>query len=242
MKYAIIGDIHANYEALTAVVEKAASLGVSKFYCIGDIVGYNANPCECIELLRTLDVEVVVRGNHDEYACTDTDFAGFNPQAAWAAEWTRLQITPAHKDWLRSLPFQQVLGSKLTLVHATLDMPTKWGYVFDKWHAGASMNYQRTPLCFFGHTHVPIIFHKFGQVFVEEASSVVLEPAHKYMINAGSVGQPRDGNPRAAFAVYLPDERRVELHRVAYDVETCQKKVRQAGLPERLAARLSAGR
>jgi len=129
MKYAIIGDIHANYEALTAVVEKAQGLGAARFCCIGDIVGYNANPVECIDLLRSLDVEVVVRGNHDEYACTETDFAGFNPQAAWAAEWTREHLSREHKAWLRSLPLEQTVNTRLMLVHATLDTPGNWGYV-----------------------------------------------------------------------------------------------------------------
>lgn len=242
MKYAVIADIHANLEALQVVIEKALALGCEKFLCLGDIVGYNANPCECLDLLHSLEMEACVRGNHDDYACSDEDLAGFNPQAAWAIEWTREHVSPRQRQWLNSLPYQNLLNPKVTLVHATLDMPKSWGYIFDKWHAGASFNYQYTQVCFSGHTHVPMIFHKFGQIAVEQEKSIYLEPGHKYLINVGSVGQPRDGDPRASFGVFDTGDRTVELQRVAYDVEACQAKIRRAGLPERLAARLSTGR
>jgi diadenosine tetraphosphatase ApaH/serine/threonine PP2A family protein phosphatase len=242
MKYAIVADIHSNLEALQAVIEKGQDLGCEHFLCLGDIIGYNANPCECIDLLQSLPLEACVRGNHDDYASSDADLSGFNPQAAWAIEWTREHVMGQQREWLNSLPYQHLLNPKVTLVHATLDMPQNWGYIFDKWHAAASFNYQYTQICFSGHTHVPMIFHKFGQVFVEQGSSIQLEPGHKYLINVGSVGQPRDGDPRAAFGVFDNDERTLELHRVAYDIEACQTKIRRAGLPERLAARLATGR
>ena len=242
MKYAILGDIHANYEALVAVVEKAEELGVDTYVCMGDIVGYNASPAECLELVRKLAPEAVIRGNHDEYASTDNDLMGFNPQAAWAVKWTRENISDDDKSWLRELPYQVVLNARVTLVHATLDMPAKWGYIFDKWNAEASFSYQRTQVCFFGHTHVPVAFHKFGDIQADRYQELVLVPGHKYLINVGSVGQPRDGNPHAALAVYSPEDRKVELHRVPYDIVTCQDKIRRAGLPERCATRLPEGR
>ncbi len=245
MKYAVIGDIHANLEALQAVAEKAVSLGCERFLCLGDVVGYNANPCECIEFLQQLPMDICIKGNHDEYASSEADLSGFNPQAAWAIEWTREHVSPAQREWLDTLPYQHILNPKVTLVHATLDMPKSWGYIFDKWHAASSFNYQYTQVCFSGHTHVPIIFRKqgqVGQVSVVEESSVSFEAGHKYLINVGSVGQPRDGDSRASFAVYDADERTVELQRVAYDIEACQNKIRRAGLPERLAARLTTGR
>lgn len=242
MKYAIVGDIHSNYEALTAVLERAEQLEVDRYLCIGDVVGYNANPNECLELLQDLQPDVVIRGNHDEYASSDNELTGFNPQAAWAVEWTRKHISDEQKTWLAALPMMEVLNARVTLVHATLDMPTKWGYIFDKWNAEASFNYQRTQLCFFGHTHVPLAFDKFGQTRGGHYSEIAMEPGHKYLVNVGSVGQPRDGNPDAAFATYDADERVLQLHRVSYDIQTCQDKIRKAGLPERCAARLAEGR
>lgn len=242
MKYAILGDIHSNLEALDAVLEKASELDVDAFLCIGDIVGYNANPRECMRRLRALEPQTVIRGNHDEYASTENELVGFNPQAAWAVEWTREQLTDDEKKWLISLPYEHRLDARVTLVHATLDMPEKWGYIFDKWSAATSFNYQRTQACFFGHTHAPIAFTKFGQIEADDLREIELKPAHKYLINIGSVGQPRDGDPRAAFVVYAPEERRVTLHRVEYDVQACQDKIREAGLPERCATRLAQGR
>jgi len=243
MKYAILGDIHANLEALTAVLEAATALDVDAYICLGDIVGYNANPSACVELIQGLACETVIKGNHDEQAAIDSDLVGFNPQAASAISWTRDNLEQEQKDWLNQLPLQETMGHRVTLVHSTLDNPHNWGYIFDRFTAGACINYQRTQVCFYGHTHVPLLFEKFvdidGGMRYDE---VELKAGHKYLFNVSSVGQPRDGDPRAGFAVYDPDERFVKLHRVVYDVETCQKKIIRAGLPERLAQRLASGR
>lgn len=242
MKYAVFGDIHANLEALTAVLERAAELEVERFICIGDIVGYNANPAECLEIVRNLDLEVAVKGNHDEQASSESELVGFNPQAAQAIEWTRNQLSDEQKLWLAALPYRQTIGMKLTVVHATLDMPHMWGYIFDKFSAEVCLGYQFTPVCFFGHTHVPLAFEKFGEVIGGRYDEVQLQPNHKYLINVGSVGQPRDGDPRAAFVIYSPEDRYVSLQRVEYDLESSQRKILEAGLPERLAQRLAVGR
>lgn len=242
MKYAILGDIHANLEALTAVLEKCREIEVERYICIGDIVGYNANPRECLELVRDLEPEVVVQGNHDEQSGSDTRLYGFNPQAAMAIEWTRQQLTSEQRLWLAGLPLQRTIGSKMTLVHATLDMPERWGYVFDTLTAAASLHYQFTQVGFFGHTHVPLLFDKFGDVTGGRYDEVRLRPGHKYLVNVCSVGQPRDGDCRAGFVTYSTDDMQVTLHRVDYDVSLCQAKILRAGLPERLAHRLSLGR
>jgi predicted phosphodiesterase len=242
MKYAILGDIHSNIEAFQAVLEKTAELDVDAYVCIGDIVGYNASPNECLELLESISPEIIVRGNHDEYVATNADLIGFNPQAAHVVSWTRGQLSDEKRKWLGGLPYEQTLDTRTTIVHATLDMPGRWGYVFDRLSAAASFNYQFTPVCFFGHTHVPCIFDKFGAVDTRDPSEIKLEQGHKYMINPGSVGQPRDGDPRASFAVYDADERTVGFHRVDYDLAACQKRIRDCQLPERSADRLAAGR
>jgi len=242
MKYAILADIHANKEALDAVLEKAYNENVDKYICLGDVVGYNADPNYCLETIRSLEPEVVIKGNHDDQASADTDLIGFNPQAAMAIDWTRKQLSSEQREWLLNLPYRQTLGTKVTFVHATLDMPHMWGYIFDKFSATASLGYQFTQVCFFGHTHVPLAFEKYNDVIGGKYSEIKFQAGHKYLLNVGSVGQPRDGDPRASFAIYSPDERNVVLHRVEYDIEKCQQKIRNAGLPERLAQRLELGR
>ena len=242
MKYAVFGDIHANLEALEAVLAECENQNVDSYLCIGDIVGYNADPVACVRRIRDLGVEVITKGNHDEMASSDVELVGFNPQAAQAIQWTRQQLSDEDKEWLASLPLRKTIGPKVTLVHATLDMPERWGYIFDKLTAAACMNYQFTPICFFGHTHVPLAFDKFGDVSGGRYEEIIVEPGHKYLINVGSVGQPRDGDPRAGFVIYEPEERRITLHRVPYDVRRCQEKIEKAGLPARLAQRLAAGR
>lgn len=242
MKYAIIGDVHSNLEALTEVLRKAKELEVDQFLCIGDLVGYNADPSVCLELVRDLNPVAVTRGNHDQHACAETDLAGFNPQAMKAVQWTREHLTEEERDWLGKLPYRQTVGAKITLVHATLDMPEGWGYIFDRFTASASMGYQVTPVCFFGHTHVPLVFEKGSDVTKGDIhEDIILKPGHKYLINVGSVGQPRDGDPRASFATYDSEERCVRVHRIEYDIAACQAKIREAGLPERLATRLETG-
>jgi len=240
MKYAVFGDIHGNWEALSTVLQKCDELGVEKYLCIGDIVGYNADPGKCLEKIRSLPLAGVVMGNHDEQASDDTELVGFNPQAAAAIEWTRHQLTPEQREYLGKLRLSIQIG-KITIVHATLDSPRRWGYIFDKHSAGASFSYQFSQICFCGHSHVPMAFEKFGTIMGGKYEQIKVQPGHKYLVNVGSVGQPRDGDWRSAFVVYDTDESLISLHRVEYDIKTTQKKIMDAGLPERLALRLERG-
>lgn len=240
LKYAIYGDIHGNWEAFSAVLEDALSLGVTQHACVGDIVGYNANPAECLRKLRELNT-VCVRGNHDHYCSHDECIRDFHPLAANVVDWTRNQLTLDEVDFLRQQKLVRVVNG-FTLVHSTLDMPEKWGYVFDELEAESNFNYQSTNVCFYGHTHQPVVFEKAGG-FVRRATGpkYAIQLGKKYFINVGSVGQPRDGDNRSSYAVYDTVSRQVELRRVPYDIATTQKKVIAAGLPERLAARLQMG-
>lgn len=247
MKIAVLGDIHSNLEALTAVLAKGQELGCDKYVCIGDIVGYNANPHECLEIVRGLDLLAVVMGNHDSYTSNARELVGFNLQAAKAVEWTREQLSAEELEWLRKLPMKEdvFLNSppvRFSIVHSTMDNPNMWGYIFDRFTAAASMQYQWTPLCFFGHTHTPLAFVKTDTVVGGLYDSLKVEANHKYLINVGSVGQPRDRDPRAAFVVYDVEAAEVTLHRVEYDFESSQRKILAAGLPARLAERLAVGR
>jgi predicted phosphodiesterase len=240
MRFAIFSDIHSNLEALEAVVADARQRKCTHFVCLGDVVGYNANPTECLERVRELDCPTV-KGNHDEQASISTSSTDFNELAERAIKWTRDKLTEKDKQWLRDLPFQKRVRD-FTIVHATLDTPAKWGYVFNNLDAAASFTYQRTTVCFFGHTHVPMVFIRDEGVRREPIDHVRIEPASKYFINVGSVGQPRDGNWRAAYCVYDIENNLVQQQRVKYDLATAQKKVIEAGLPRMLAERLAMGR
>ncbi len=240
MRYAIIADIHANLEAFQTVLEDIKAQGCTHYACLGDVVGYCANPKECLDIVRDMGMPCV-KGNHDEYCSTEEDLEGFNPHAAEAVNWTRQQLTQEDRQWLRDLKYLRLVAT-FSIVHATLDGPQRWGYVFDKLAAAASFTYQNTSVCFFGHTHVPVAFIRDSVVRGGTYSKFKIEPGRKYFINVGSVGQPRDGNPKAAYVVYDLDEATVELRRLDYDIPAAQSKIRAAGLPERLAERLAHGK
>ncbi len=240
MKFAIIADIHANLEALQVVLEDAKAQKATHYACLGDVVGYNANPKECLDIVRKMGMPCV-KGNHDEYISSEEHLEGFNPAAAEAVNWTRNQLSEEDRQWLRDLKYTRMVTT-FTIVHATLDAPQRWGYVFDKLAAAASFTYQNTPICFFGHTHVPVAFIRDSVVRGGTYSKFKVEPGKKYFINVGAVGQPRDNNPKSSYVIYDVDEGTIEQRRLEYDIATAQKKILDAGLPERLAERLAYGR
>src|SRR5208282_3226932 len=240
MRYAIIADIHGNLEAFQTVLDDIKTQNIQQVVCLGDVVGYNANPKECLDMVRAMNIPIV-KGNHDEYCSSEEALEGFNPHAAEAVHWTRNQLTVEDKQWLRDLKYSRMVAN-FTIVHATLDAPQRWGYVFDKLAAAASFPYQNTAVCFFGHTHVPVAFMRDTAVRGGTYSKFKIDPAKKYFINVGAVGQPRDNNPKAAYVVYDLDAGTIELRRLDYDIPAVQKKIRAAGLPERLAERLEFGR
>ncbi len=240
MRFAILSDIHANLEALEAVLADARAAQCTHYVCLGDLVGYNANPRECIALIRELDCPVV-KGNHDEQVSTPARSADFNAMAKQALNWTRQQLNEEERAWLERLDLQRQVRD-FTIVHASLDTPESWAYVFNDLDAAASFTYQHTTLCFFGHTHVQGAFVRAENVRRLDANVIHLEFARKYFVNAGSIGQPRDGDWRAAYCIFHADENLIEQRRVAYDVETARRKVLAAGLPPALAERLLLGR
>jgi len=268
-KYAVLSDIHANAEALEAVLAKCRSVGADQFLFLGDLVGYNADVKRCLELARELNFVAAVRGNHDDFAIKKDEIpSGFNTNAAIAIGWTRSMITDEDREFLESMPLKRTVpGIPVTLVHATLDSPETWGYVFDTHHAVGNFSYQLSQVCFCGHSHVPVAFDKApfasGRKLVEvidawehsaaypladddftisDELEVKLEKGHKYLFNIGSIGQPRNGDNRASFAVYDTEAQSVTRYRVPYDIAAAQARVREAGLPERLALRLEWGR
>jgi diadenosine tetraphosphatase ApaH/serine/threonine PP2A family protein phosphatase len=240
MRYAILADIHANLEALETVLRDAQDQGVTHHVCLGDVVGYNPNPCECVELVRSLGMPCV-KGNHDEYCADNIPIEDFNPHAASAVLWTRRQLSDADRLWLRELPYVQAVQD-FTIVHATLDNPPEWRYVLDMSALMDSLACQETPVCFTGHTHLPLAFVMDQEVRGGNYTRFKVEPGRKYFVNPGSVGQPRDGNPLAAYAIYDMDAQTIELRRLEYDLAITQAKILAAGLPELLAERLAYGK
>jgi predicted phosphodiesterase len=241
MRFAIISDIHANLEAFDAVLADARDNKCTSFVCLGDVVGYNANPRECVERVREMSC-VTVKGNHDEQASLVESSRGFNEMAEAAIQWTRDHLTDEGKQWLRDLKLQQQVRD-FTIVHATLDAPEQWDYVFDNLDAAASFGFQQTTVCFFGHTHVPMVF-TCGEDGVQrhQFDKLQIDASKKYFINVGSVGQPRDGDWRAAYCIYDVENELVEQRRLKYDVATAQSKIIDTGLPRLLAERLAIGR
>lgn len=240
MRFAIISDIHANLEAFEAVLTDARDNKCTGFVCLGDVVGYNANPHECVDRLRELDCPTV-KGNHDEQASLVESSRDFNEMAEAAIQWTRDNLTAEDKNWLRDLKLQRDV-TDFTIVHATLDMPNQWGYVFNNLDAAASFTHQQSPVCFFGHTHVPMAFIRGEGVERQLIDKLRIDSGKKYFINVGSVGQPRDGDWRAAYCIYDVESNVVEQRRLKYDLATAQKKIIDAGLPRLLAERLAVGR
>lgn len=240
MKYAIIADIHGNLEAFEVVLKDIKEQNCTHVACLGDVVGYGANPKECLKIVRDMAIPCV-KGNHDEYCSNELHTEGFNPYAAQAVNWTRQQLSEDDRQWLRDLQYRRLVAN-FTLVHATLDAPQRWGYVFDKLAAATSFTYQNTAVCFFGHTHVPVAFIRDTVIRGGTYSKFKIEPGRKYFVNVGSVGQPRDNNPKSAYVVYDMDEGSIELRRLEYDIPAAQAKILKAGLPPRLAERLAHGK
>ncbi len=241
MRYAIISDVHANLEALNAVLEKTEEEKVDGVLFLGDSVGYGPSPNECTEILKD-KAQAIIAGNHDRAVAGMCDIRYFNPYAAAAIKWTRDIFSSENMDFLKALPLTQVLThDSIFLVHGTPREPRKWHYLFNEYDAAGNFPFFREKICLAGHSHVPVIIERLhgGRMNVFYSRTDIREES-RYIINAGSVGQPRDGNPDAAYV--LLSDNTVEIKRVSYDILLTQKKMRKAGLPEYLIDRLSLGR
>mgnify|MGYP006286824275 CR=1 FL=1 len=244
MKYGIFGDVHGNLEALEAVLADMEEQGVTHPLCLGDLVGYGANPAECVEVVRTLGCPIV-RGNHDDLIAAGKVPVSFSEAARISLEFGRKQLRPSQMNFLRRLPLIWTSAS-LTLVHATLDEPESWGYISTRLEAQTSFLYQKTPVCFVGHTHRPCAFAQENEVRPLEFRKVDVHQdrtkvGRKFLFNVGSVGQPRDGDWRACYAIYSTSDQCVDLRRVNYNIEKASQKILSAGLPELLGKRLFKG-
>jgi len=239
LRLAIFGDIHANLEALQACLREMERDRVDRYLCIGDLVGYGADPKECLRLTREV-ANLTVVGNHEHAVSEMLDIEFFNVYAREAIYWTRRQLTPAEIQYLGSLPLVETTG-EITLVHSSPVQPERFDYVQTLNDAEEAFRRLTTRLCFIGHSHVPITFLKKGTIQVSQAREVHLDDHEAAIINVGSVGQPRDRDPRACYVLYDSDRAVILFRRVEYDVESAVDKILSAGLPQILGERLRVG-
>ena len=242
MRYAIFADIHANLEAFEAVLQALASECIEQYLCVGDIVGYSANPRECIHRLKQLN-PITVCGNHDWASAGLLDTSYFNPYAKEAVVWTEEQLSAEDKQFLRGLKLTYN-NELLTLVHGTLNNPEQFHYIYDAYTAKETLKLTDTNICFVAHSHIPVVLLKErdNRINFSLKSEIEISPKVVYVVNLGSVGQPRDGDPRASFCIYDSDKRIVEIRRINYNIKEAQNKIIKAGLPGTLAGRLAEGR
>ena len=243
MTYGLLSDIHGNLEALDAVLNELR--GVSAFLCLGDIVGYGADPGPCIERISSLPHLICVAGNHDLAAIGSYDLNWFNPYAKAAVEWTAEQLSPSHRSCLGSLPLTAHADGAI-LVHGSL--PDEMDYVTTPSEARRCFDAMPAELALIGHTHVAEFYRtkrrtRFpDQVALWSGGRIELTDDLRYIINPGAIGQPRDGNPDASFGLWDVAAKTIEVRRVSYDVLSAQARIREAGLPDYLADRLTVGR
>ncbi len=240
MRVAVLSDIHSNNDALGAVLEDVKRQGADQIWCLGDVVGYGAEPDLVVEAVRGLGA-VTVAGNHDWAACGKVTTRNFNRAAAAAADWTGRTMRPENLGWLADLPLVERRDGAL-LVHATPSAPEEWHYCMMVEDAWTEMESYPESLCLIGHSHYPGAFERHGEdIRYTRAEELVLREGRQYLVNVGSVGQPRDNDPRAAYLLFDLETRRLRHVRVVYDVRAAQEKILAAGLPHFLAARLAAG-
>ena len=241
MRYALISDIHGNIEALDAVLKDIKGAKVDEVICLGDLVGYGANPNECVAATREA-AAAVVAGNHDWAAVGKLGLDYFNAAARIAAEWTGDVLTEENRDYLAGLPLTATAGERILLVHSSPAAPDEWNYVFHPGQAARGFSAFSEPVCFIGHTHQPAVFTDGGGFHLGRSlGEFRMGGGTRYIVNVGSVGQPRDGNPKAAYCVYDSDKMTLNLRRAKYDVGRSSTKIVRNGLPRSLAERLPLG-
>jgi predicted phosphodiesterase len=238
---AILSDIHANLLALEAVLADIESQGIRELLCLGDVVGYGAQPAECIERLRALGFLSILRGNHDAYAASEVDPPNVSPETLEGIRWTRARLSPENRGWLGALPLTWQ-GGDCEAVHAALPHPEAWDYVLEPSAAARHFVHQRQRICFIGHSHLPAMFVERENRVLDITSLESIRPDRKQVINVGSVGQPRDKDERACYLIYRRDRHDVWWRRVSYDVSAAQNAIIAAGLPMKFAQRLAVGK
>jgi predicted phosphodiesterase len=244
MKYLIFSDIHSNMEAFEELLTLQAVKEADKYLFLGDLVGYGASPDETITRFRQLKKISSIRGNHDKVIANLESSSLFNPVAAFSAEWSKLHITEDNQLFLKLLKTgPEVIDHFITICHgSTFDEDY---YVFSMFEAVESFKFMETAIGFFGHTHFPVIYllrnEKIDIVPLTQETKIKLDPNTRYLINPGSIGQPRDKNPKSSFIIFDSSKKEIHFKRYSYNIKETQRKIRTAGLPEILASRLESG-
>ncbi|MEO0254019.1 MAG: metallophosphoesterase family protein [candidate division WOR-3 bacterium] len=256
MRYLVISDIHSNYEALSKVIEVAKKEGYDEILCLGDIIGYGADPNLCTDFIRE-NSKLTVCGNHDYSLINYEERNNLNEYALKAIEWTEKVLTYENRKFIEKLNFKEEVNEEIDIVHTAPSEPESFIYIFSLEEAIFEFQSIDKRITFFGHSHIPVIFkrkkegeyQKFGfqDIFYENKKDFFifkfsLEKDTDYLINPGSVGQPRDGDPRASFLIFDLEKKEIMFYRVLYDVEKARKKIIEAGLPQFLGDRLLYGR
>jgi diadenosine tetraphosphatase ApaH/serine/threonine PP2A family protein phosphatase len=241
VKFIIFSDVHSNLESLQSFCRVTESIHHDKKVCLGDIVGYNADPNPVVEWIRD-KTDFALAGNHDYSVLNKTDVSYLNPAAYQASLWTRRNLTNSNKDFLNTLPIEKEEDG-IYWVHSSPFEPEKWHYVSTKKSAEKNFNYFDQAICFLGHSHLPGIFekNKNNKVNSYDTTKKELDPESRYIINVGSLGQPRDGNPDPVFVFYDSVSHIVNFFRFSYDLFSTQQKIIACGLPHTLADRLING-
>jgi len=232
MRIAVISDIHSNLQALESAMEYIRSLRVDALYCLGDIVGYGANPNECVEIVRK-EATFVVRGNHDQAMFDLSILESFSKLGREATDWTRQELSIENQEYLASLPLRLEVG-RCTLAHASPSMPERWEYILSLDAAERQFESFTTPICFIGHTHSPMVCG-------EDLETFEFRKGQRFLINVGSVGQPRDHNPQLSFGFLDTNMWEYRNYRLDYDIEKASKAIRTAGLPKFFGKRIYQG-
>ncbi len=242
MKAAVISDIHSNLEALQAVVKDIKKRRIKRIFCLGDLVGYGANPNECVNICMK-EAKIMVAGNHDWATIDKTDVSTFNPVAAEAIHWTQKNISKNNQNKLHKMKLTEKVGNIL-LVHASPQHPEQWRYLFSLEEFKMHFQFFDVQICFIGHSHIPSAVFQDANSYTDflRDNPFPLIDNRKYIVNVGSVGQPRDLDPRASYVIFDGNKKSIEIVRLDYNIPLAQQKIIDAGLPEVLADRLLAGR
>lgn len=244
MRYLVFSDIHSNLEAFEGLLKCDPVKKADKYLFLGDLVGYGANPNKTIDFFKELSSIYSIRGNHDKVIANLESSSLFNPVAAFSAEWSKLQISEANQVFLKQIKKgPEVVDHFITICHgSTFDEDY---YVFSMFEAVESFKFMETSIGFFGHTHFPVIYllrnEKIDIVPLTQETKIKLDPNTRYLVNPGSIGQPRDKNPNPSFIIFDSDRKELFFKRFTYNIKETQRKIREAGLPEILASRLESG-
>lgn len=242
MRYCVFSDVHGNIDAFSMFILESKKQCIDEYIFLGDLIGYSANPCECIDSMMGLKPSILISGNHESVIVGKFNADNFNPLAKTAINWTIKKLRKSDFQYLDTF-IQSSTYKEMTFVHGSLNDPERFNYIFSSDDAFLSFEMIKTKICFIAHTHVPTVFlEKRAGVIQKPAIDFIVKEDEKYIVNVGSVGQPRDKDNRICYCIYDDEKNTIEFKRADYNIKNAQKKIIAAGLPIFLAYRLEVGR